>query len=284
MAPLSFLAVLFRPRMFAAMIIIAIISLTIHIVMLQFFNIPYPNMQGVGRVGLLLVALRVLALVMVVRLWRPVLEKSPLVAEIGVLALLSLTIGGDIRSAIMGIVTTTSFAFELIELASKVVNNLVLAAMIVSSARRLQSYAALATASVVITATMMFLVSPAIGSLVAPYSHLAQPEVYTQPYGPYVLGWSYPTFLETVFAVLAIAVLAGPRLSSHSFVSLLQFVALILLLRGTLILQVLFPWFMKAGPGLAALSISQFFLQDLAMAVLVWVVSISQLTKDRAAN
>lgn len=238
--------------------------------MLQVLTIPYPDMVGVGRWGLVLVFLRVAALVGVYRLAGSALKARGLLLQVVAVALIDTAIAGNIRSAIMQAVVTESLSFPAITLAVELLGSLGLAAIIVVSQRTTDNNTAVVLSVIAAAAALVFGIGPLGRTFVQRYESLEMPEVHKQPYGIDILAWSYPTYLETVLAVLVVAWLILPRLSRRSGVNLLQFCLVILLLRGTLVMQMLFPWLMRGPTATAALSVSQFFLQDLLMGALVW--------------
>lgn len=261
---------LIRPWILAACIIAAA-SLSIHVVMLQVLQIPYPDFTGIGRWGLVLVLMRILALFAAYRLMLPCLAGRGLAQRIVLLAILDAAIAGKMRSAIMEGVTSLSVLNPLIGLALGLIESLIVAALVVILVRGSRRVPMLMVWSVVSTALLTLVISPFVRRTGAALMAPAQPPVFLPPYGPGVLTVSYVTFLESVAAVIALTLLVAPRLSATSGRNMLQMVTLVLLLRGTLVMQLLFPWLMNAPVGSAMLHTSQFFLQDLALAAMVWV-------------
>jgi hypothetical protein len=85
------------------------------------------------------------------------------------------------------------------------------------------------------------------------------------PYGANVLVPSYLLFAETVMACLVARFVITLRDVAWDRTGLIRYVAIVLLVRGTS--AIMFGW----GPIIGWLSVSQFFLQDLVMAVLVHI-------------
>ncbi|MET0327661.1 MAG: hypothetical protein ABW163_02710 [Luteimonas sp.] len=254
----------------AAAIGIAIIALSVHVVMLQVLHVPYPDMRGVGTFGLVLLAGRILALFVLCRLAAPWLGTRPVALQLGVVALLDLAIAGDVRASVMQAVVTGSFVHPALTLVVAVAESVLLAVIALTLTHLLRGPLRLVLAALATTALQAFVIGPATAAIAQPFAHFQQPSLHVQPYGAYVLAWSYASFLETVAAVLVIARLASPRLSARRGLAFVQFALLVLLLRGTLVMQLLFPLRMQGGVAPAALSTSQFFLQDLVMVVLAW--------------
>lgn len=258
-------------RLMPVAVVITITSLSVHVLMLQVLRIPYPDMSGIGRVGLVLVVLRIFALLLVYRLSSPALDTLRLPVRIAAVALLDMAVAGNARAAVMDAVVTTGLAFPTVRLLVDVAESVVLAAFVVALRPLLRRTPGLIASALVLAGATTFLIAPAARWMLAPFARLRRPEVFTEPYGVYVLSWSYAMFLETTAAVMGIAILVGARLSIRPAVALLQFVTLVLLLRGTLVMQLVFPWFMHGGMTQSLLSTSQFFLQDVVLAVMAWL-------------
>ncbi|MBA2933515.1 hypothetical protein HZF05_05335 [Sphingomonas sp. CGMCC 1.13654] len=258
------------PVFWVGTVLIAIVSLSIHVVMLQLLGIAHPDFSSVGIWGLLVVVGQTFALIVVYDLARPILDDWRLPARIAFLAAIDIVATDQLRLAVMAGVTTASFAFPLITFLAGAAGTLVVAILIALTAPYLRAPVAKAGVAVAITAISAFVVQPVSNVLVAPFATLARPEIYTEPYGPGVLSISYSFFAATVAAIVLIVAIAAPRLSVRPAANLLQVAALLLLLRGTLVAQLLFPWLIHGGVAHAAIGISQFFLEDLAMAMLAW--------------
>lgn len=258
-----------RPLLLAAAGI-AVASLSVHVFMLQVLGVPYPDLQGVGASGLVLVAVRMFALFVVVRLAPAAFLALPIAARIGLVALLDTMLAGNIRSALMEGVVTEGLVAPALGLLAQLTTSLILAMILVVSRSLTRRLPVLTVVALATTAFMSLIVAPFISAIEEPFAHLARPEIHTPPYGVAVLSWSYATFLETVSATLAVAWATSGALSRKPLVAALQFVVLVLALRGTLVMQLLFPWLMQTGFAASALSTSQFFLQDLVMASLTW--------------
>ncbi|SFO19800.1 hypothetical protein [Sphingomonas sp. OK281] len=118
-----------------------------------------------------------------------------------------------------------------------------------------------------LTAASIFVLNPLLASLLAPITAWSdqhtRPDVYLVPYRANILVPSYLLFAETVIACLVARFLVTFRIVSWDRTGLIRYVALILFVRGTI--AITFGW----GPIIGMLSVSQFFFQDLAMAVLI---------------
>src|ERR1035438_4048979 len=88
------------------------------------------------------------------------------------------------------------------------------------------------------------------------------------PYGWQVLIPAYLTLAELVIACMLLAVWVWPGLSTKPGIRMLQFVALVLLMKGMLLPTFVYSFYSKTRLPLAMLSQSQFFFETLALAIL----------------
>ena len=117
------------------------------------------------------------------------------------------------------------------------------------------------------TALSIFILNPTLASLLTPVIAWSEKhthaDVYLLPYGANVLVPSYLLFAETVIACLVARFVVTFRDAMWDQAGLIRYVALVLFVRGTF--AMMFGW----GPVIGMLSVSQFFLQDLVMALLI---------------
>jgi hypothetical protein len=259
-------------RTIPALIGIAIVSLSIHVVMLQGLGIAHPDFSSIGLTGLLVVVGQNFALLVLYRLFRRAIPGLTPAAGVALIVFADMIVTDQFRLAVMSAVTTASLIFPAITLLASFAGSLVVALLVVATARYLRGVPTQCVGAVLITAISTFLVQPGLDRLVEPLSGLARPEIYTEPYGPGVLSVSYTLFTLTVAATFAIVAILAPSLSRRAPINLAQIMALLLSLRGMLIAQLVFPWLMRGSPATAALEISQFFLQDVVMIGLVWLL------------
>jgi len=69
--------------------------------------VPYPDLQGIGRIGLVLDLLRTLELMLVHEAEVPVLGRAGLLMRLTLIALVDVAVAGNLRSAIIKWVTTS---------------------------------------------------------------------------------------------------------------------------------------------------------------------------------
>lgn len=178
----------------------------------------------------------------------------------------------QLRLGIVGGVTTLSVALPAISLLVALAGSVALATLVVGAAPYLRGPATRLAGAAAITGVTIFVVQPALASWERPLMPLARPEVFQEPYPVGVLAVSYALFVLTTLAVLAIVAATFPRARSGVAPPRVRTVGALLLLRGTLVAQLVFPWLVPGSVLLSALAISQFFLQDLLLTFCCWLL------------
>lgn len=255
------------PALACAVAVITIVSLSIHVVMLQVLWVPYPYPKGIGRLGLLYPLAQSIGLVALAASALPWLSRFPVVARGAIVGLLFATMNGIVRAALMGGFTTNDFGGGLAGLLQGTLLDLILGIVAVGAVSILRNTALRIVVAVVLTAASLFVLNPLLASLLAPIiawsDQHTRPDVYLVPYQANVLVPSYLLFAETVIACLIARFVVTFRNAAWDRTGLIRYVALVLFVRGTI--AITFGW----GPIIGMLSVSQFFFQDLAMAVLI---------------
>lgn len=266
-----------RPNMLAliaALLVVGVISLSVHVTMLQVLGVPFPedhapvwakvlNLAGTTTA---LIAFQVIARNELGKLWRTV--------SLSGLILFMLKEG--VRGAVMNGVVTTGWVFALSGALTPMLLSFGIAAVCALAARRVNSPAAIVAAgllagglSFVLQITVGMVVSPVMASL----AHLARPDVYHLPYPPAVLVPAYVTFIEPVLGCGLMVALCWGRLPGGASTRLAVFTLLVVLLKGVLLRTFLYPAFMELPFALAVVSQSQFLLEFAilgALTALAW--------------
>lgn len=252
-----------------AVAMIVVVSLSIHVVMLQVLWVPYPYPKGLGRLGMLYPLAQSADLVALAATALPWLDRFPGAVRGLVVGMLFAAMNGIIRNALMGGFVTTDFGGGLAGFVQEAILDLILGTLAVALVSSLRSIVARVIAAFALTAISFLVLNPMLASLLGPIitwsAKHTRPDVYLVPYGPNVLVPSYLLFVETVVACLVARFVITLREAAWDRTGLIRYVGLILLVRGTS--AMMFGW----GPIIGMLSVSQFFLQDLTMAVLVHV-------------
>lgn len=248
--------------------ICVILSLSVHVVMLQVLHIPYPAMTtNPGRIAMLYPFSQMLGAVLLTGMLtanRPRWTGARVWIVVGTIFS---ALNGIVRGALMEGVTTTGYIAPAASLAEQLAINFALAGAVVALTRQMRRPALQAIAAVALTALLIFALQPLIHAIFAPLLDwafaYARPEVYRMPYGPNVLVPSYVSFLETVGACLAVAFLTGRH--EQPLRGLARHAEIILLVRGSLLAMFVFGPLSGSTAAAGLLSMSQFFVQDVVL-------------------
>jgi hypothetical protein len=259
------------------MLMTLIVSLSVHVFMLQVLRIPFPDFAGIGVwAPLLNTALSLFALIVVCSDAQPRIGRFSKGTQCIVVFLLYAMLKESFRGILMNGVVTTGWGFDIVEGLPSLAYAFVLSSLIVFLTPVLRNLWARVGASVALAGLAIFAVRPALGRIFAPalkaVAHLDHPEVYSFPYGWQVLIPAYITYAEPVLACMCVAFLVWGRLSSKTGIRLLQFSLLILSIRGMLLPTFVYSFYSKEKLPMAMLSESQFLFETLALAVLTAVV------------
>lgn len=255
------------PALAGAVAAITVVSLSIHVVMLQVLWVPYPYPNGIGRLGLLYPLAQSIGLVALAASASAWLGRFPVVVRGAIIGLLFATMNGIVRNALMAGFTTTDFGGGVAGFVQGALLDLILGIFAVGAVSIVRNTALRIVVAVALTAASIFVLNPLLASLLAPITAWSdqhtRPDVYLVPYRANILVPSYLLFAETVIACLVARFVVTFRIAPWDRTGLIRYVALILFVRGTI--AITFGW----GPIIGMLSVSQFFFQDLAMAVLI---------------
>ncbi|AXC15773.1 hypothetical protein ACPOL_6553 [Acidisarcina polymorpha] len=259
------------------MLLTLILSLSIHVVMLQVLRVPFPDFTGISKwAPLSNTALALFALIVVCGAAQPRLGRFSKGTQCIILFVLYAMLKESIRGILMNGVVTTGWGFALVSGLPSLTYAFVISSLTVFLTPMLRSLWAKMGGAAVLAGLATFAIRPALGILFAPMlkavAHLDHPEVYAFPYGWHVLIPAYITYAEPVVACMCIAFLIWGRLSARSGLRMLQFSMLILLMRGMLLPTFIYSFYSKGNLPMAMLSESQFLFETLALAVLTTVV------------
>jgi len=265
------------PRLLIGMLMTLIVSLSIHVVMLQVLGIPFPDFAGVSAWASFLNAwFAMLALIIFCSLARPRLARFSAITQCVAVFVLYAMLKESARSIVMNGVVTTGWGYDVLAGVPGLVSSFVLASLVVITTPKLRGIWPKVAGAAAIAAVLIFVVRPLIQSGFAPVLKAAAPldhaEVYPFPYGWQALIPAYLTYAEPVIACMLLAVLVWQGLSTKPGIRMLQFVALVLLVKGMLFPTFVYSFYSRARLPLAMLSQSQFFLETLALAILTALV------------
>jgi hypothetical protein len=259
------------------MLITLIVSLSVHVFMLQVLRIPFPDFKGISVwAPLLNTTLAVFALIFVCAAAQTRIGRFSKATQCILVFLLYAMLKESFRGILMNGFVTRGWAFATVAGLPGLGYTFLLSSLVVMLTPALRSVWLKAGGAVLLAGIAIFVVRPALGSIFAhvlkAVAHLEHPEIYSFPYGWQVLIPAYITYAEPVIACTSIAFLVWGRLSKKIGTRLLQFSLLILSIRGMLLPTFIYSFYSKAKLTTAMLSQSQFLFETLALAVLTAVV------------
>jgi hypothetical protein len=271
------------------MVATLIVSLSIHVVMLQVLRIPFPDFAGVSAwASLLNTTLAVFALMIVYSIAQPRLAQFSKATQCVIVFLLYAMLKESFRGILMNGVVTTGWGFDIVAGLPGLVYAFIVTSLVVIFTPVLRRRWAEGVGAVAIAGIAIFAIRPALGGAFAPVlkavEHLNHDEVYSFPYGWQVLVPAYLTYAEPVIACMFTAALVWRHLSPKPGIRALQFSMLILLIRGMLLPTFVYSFYSKSKLPMAMLSQSQFLFETLALALLtalVWHFSSSSGTPTK---
>ena len=251
-----------------------VLGLGVHVVMLQYLNVPYPDHAAVPAVlKFINTWAAVLAAFVFYRSARARFDAMPgPLACLVMFALWAMLKEALIRAAVMDGVVTTAWVFSFVSALPRICSCLIAGSAVVVVGRFVARPRWLVAASLALSAIMVLLVDPALrssfGAVLHAISDLAHDEVYAMPYGWQVMVPAFLTYAEpTVAAFFVTAMvwdeLAAPRLR------VVQIAVLVGAMKGALLPLALFSAFLPLPLPSALASEAQFTLEVVVTAVLV---------------
>ena len=262
-----------KTKLLIGMLFALVVSLSIHVMMLQVLGIPFPDFSGVSPwVAFVNTTLTVLSVVIFCQRARKRLARfSKPIRYFGVF-LLYVMLRETFRGVLMSGFVTGDWRFNMIASLPSLLSGLVLIGMVMLIAPILRAFWIKVAASGAIAGSMMLAIKPLLGSVLASVIKAAAPvehaDLYAFPYGWQVLIPAYLSYAEPVIACTIIAALIWQSLSTNAPLRFLQFVLLVLLMRGMLLPTFLYSFYSKAPLASAMLSQSQFLFETIALAAL----------------
>jgi hypothetical protein len=262
------------PKALIGMVVTAVLALSVHVVMLQVLNVPYP--AGYPRAGWWVfgqVALNVLSLMVFYRLATLEFARFNVVIRCLLLFLLAAMLREAlIRGPVMDGFATTAWLFSFVSGLPRLITILIVSCLVVVTEPLVRRPWRLFLGAAAIAALVHFLCTPfigvAFGHILESISYLSHDEVYKAPYGWQIEVPAYITYLEPVVACFITVALVWDGLSKHLLWRTLQFVLLVLAMNTILIRPIVYVFYAPFGPLTALLSMGQFFLEALALALL----------------
>jgi hypothetical protein len=262
------------PRLTLCIVLTTVLSLSVHVLMLDVLGIPHPSVENVPQfIVLINQALSITATILFYRLATPTFERFPMIGRCLLLtAIYAMLNEALLRSFIMDVVVSHDWIYCFVENLARPLEYLAVCSLIVAFAPRLKGAWAITAGGILIAALSMFAINPPIDrgfrALIDSLEYLDTGNIYNPPYGWQVNVPSYLTFLEPVIASYVIAALVLKRLSLTSTHQILLFVLLIMSMKRSIVPTLVYSFYQSRPMPAAILSESQFFLEILVMAFL----------------
>jgi hypothetical protein len=265
------------PRLGTGLFLTAVVALTVHVVMLQVLNVPFPDLSVLTPpIRLFIRTVQLLGLIVFWQFASKNMGRS-FFKQWGALFLIASMLTETLfRGSFMDGYCTTAYRYAFASNIPKLLAMAFFCALIVVAVFWLRLTWQKVIAAAVIATLTTFAATPLIGAAMGPFlksiADLApQSEWCTLPYGANILIPAYLSFVEPVLACIAAAALCWDRLSPSFALRLTQFTLIVLAIKTQLLMPFIYASVAKE-PFLHALaSESQFALEALALAALTGV-------------
>lgn len=261
-------------RLFACMVATTVLSLSIHVLMFDVFGISHPDNSHLPAMAIVCNdALSFTAAIAFYQLAQDWLGRFPLIARcLTLTAIYSMLGEALLRNFIMDVVVSHDWVYCFVENLPRPTEYLITCSAIAIIAPYLKAPWTMAAGGFAIAAVALFAIYPPINHLfdrvLASIEYLDTGNIYNPPYDWHVDVPSYLTFLEPVSASFVIAASTFHNLSRQPWRRTVQFVALVMAMKGSIVPIALYSFYQHRSLAAAILSESQFTLEILAMAVL----------------
>ena len=283
-----------RQRVVFGMLLAGFLALSVHSFMLETLNLPYPDkFPRFGPHAFVNSACITLGLVYLHNLWFRGKTKTWPIRFITLFITYAMLREILFRLPIMDGVCTTAWVFSVLENIWRLVNAFILCALVVLFSPRLTTLPRKILASLILAAIVSFLTEPAVdrlsSNMLDHFSSLSHADVYTVPYGWNVQIPAYLTFVEPAIACFVIIYNVWNKLSSRPWIRSLQFIVLIMAIRGVLLSPFINVFYAGRPPLTAIASTGQFSLEGLTLAALtvatfIWARQRAPLIKADATH
>jgi hypothetical protein len=261
-----------KPRMVAlvaSLAVAGVISLSIHVVMLQVLGIPFPEANAPRWASYLnlagsttaLIAFQIVAQKNIDGWWRTIMISS----------LILFMFKESLRGVIMNGVVTTAWVFALAGIVAPLLLCIGVATLCAVFARRVRSPTGLVLAGLTtggLAIALQAIVGVAVSPLMAALASQAHPDIYQLPYPASVLIPAYLTFAEPVIGCCLMAAFIWGQLASGFPARLIIFTVLVVFLKGVVIRTIVYPGYMALPLVQGVVSQSQFLLEFAVLGVL----------------
>ncbi|MGN8070342.1 hypothetical protein [Mucilaginibacter sp. SG564] len=254
-------------------IVSLVLSLSIHVVMLQEMNVAFPDFTVITTPYKFFT--RVVSVLGLIFFWQLAEKKvgGVIAKKWAFLVIIDAMLTESLfRGPFMNGYCSNSIGFMLISNIPKLLAIAIMCGLIAFSAPRLNNFFLKFLAAAAIAAIFMFVASPLTTAVWKPVTnsiaHLAPTNEWCKlPYGPEVLIPSYISFVEPVMACVIIAILTWDKLSPARWLKYLLFTLIILAIKNQLFMPVFYAMLGKDNLIVNLASEGQFTLEAIILAI-----------------
>lgn len=263
------------PILLVGALVTAIVSLSVHVVMLQVFNVPYPShFPHTGWPAYPVLLFATLSAIIIERLAADRLRHRSIWVRCGVLFLLIAMLREQlIRAPLMNVINSKPYSpYPLVEYMPPLILIGFVACLVVLASRRMQQQWQQWVGALVISAAVFFVVKPPVdlvfGRILHAIAYLDSNNRFNPPYDYHIEIPAYLTFAEPVLASFATGMLVWNRLSRQPLRRILQLAALIFLMKGPVASPFINILYAGTDAVTAMLSEAQFSFESMSLGLL----------------
>jgi hypothetical protein len=259
------------------LLLTAILSLSIHAVMLQRFNVPFPDTTVIAKPYMFI--LRVFSALGLLYFWELACQKvsrSYVKQWILLFFIDAMLTESLFRGPFMDGYCTNAIVFMWVSNVPKLLSIAVVCGLVVFMTPKLHNAWQKLAAAIVITAIYIYAATPLFGAAWGPVMSLIARLAPTGewcklPYGPDVLIPAYISYAEPVIACSVMALLVWHQLPKTKWIQYLLFTLIVLAIKNQLLSPFFYALLGKHTFFSNLLSESQFALEAIALAILTGV-------------
>ena len=274
-------------------ILSTILSLSIHAVMLQEMNVPFPDLSVITTPYKFII--RIFSILGLIFFWgfaRHKVDGSFAKKWAALFLINSMLTESLFRGPYMDGYCTNSIGFMFINQVPKLLAIAITCGLIILATPILSKALFKILAAIAIAAIFMFAANPLMEAAWKPvmekFAYLAPTGEWCQlPYGPDVLVPAYISFIEPVLACLAMAILVLNQLSRTTWLKFLLFGLIVLSIKHQLLMPVFYVALHEGSFRSNLASEGQFALEAVALAIttgLTWQWSSKQSSKRQTTG
>ncbi|MGZ3762171.1 MAG: hypothetical protein ACXVJE_23265 [Mucilaginibacter sp.] len=260
-------------KLVIGIILSTVLSLSVHAVMLQEMNVPFPDLSVITTPYKLVI--RIFSVFGLLLFWALADKKinGSFVKKWAILFLIDAMLTESLfRGPFMDGYCTNSIGYMLISNVPKLLAIAITCGLVVLTAPRLNKVLFKFLAAIAIATVFMFAVNPLMGVAWKPVmekiAYLAPTSEWCKlPYGPDVLIPAYLSFIEPVLACLVMAILILNQLSKKQWLKYLLFALIVLAVKYQLFMPVFYMLLHKGAFKANLASEGQFALETVVLAI-----------------